>query len=193
MTGPVVALPWAAIWRVRLVLALWWGRPHTILACLAAWLRDQPDHPHALASQAHWLAQTGDWSAASRALQRLVVLQPNRAAHWFNAGFVHQHLNQWLPAQSAFETALALEPMLDRAWYGLGVVRMRLGDVAGAEQAWRRNTELQPMSPLAWYQLAQLHHGLGQTEEAQAIVNHLNGFEPHVARRLLQEWAEAAP
>lgn len=193
MSGSAVSVSLAVIWRVRLVLALWWGRPHSILACLAAWLRDQPDHPHALASQAHWLAQTGDWLGASQVLQRLVVQQPDRAALWFNAGFVYQHLNQWLPAQTAFETALTLEPMLDRAWYGLGVVRLRLGDVAGAEQAWRRNTELQPMSPLAWYQLARLHHGLGQTEQAQAVLNHLSGFEPRVARRLLQEWSEAKP
>jgi Flp pilus assembly protein TadD len=126
MSHAVSTVGQTLLWRVRLVLALWWGRPAHILACLAAWLREQPDHPHALASQAHWLAQTGDWAGASVVLQRVLTLQPEHAAHWFNAGFVHQQLQQWVPAKTAFETALQWAPTLDRAWYGLGVVRWQL-------------------------------------------------------------------
>lgn len=181
---------WTALrWRLRLTVVLWWGRPAPVLACVAAWLQAQPDHPHALATQAHWLAQTKDLHAAAHVLRRLRVLQPQVAAHAFNLGFVLQGLARWSEAQSAFEDATQLNPLLDRAWYGLGVVRIELGDLSGAEQALRRNTELQPMSPLGWYQLAHLHHERGELAPAQDLLRHLRSFEPRVARQLEREWA----
>lgn len=180
---------WTALrWRLRLALVLWWGRPAPVLACVSAWLRAQPDHPHALATQAHWLAQTKDLHGAAQVLLCLRVLQPQVAAHAFNQGFVLQGLARWIEAQSAFETAIQINPLLDRAWYGLGVVRLELGDLSGAEQALRRNTELQPMSPLAWYQLAHLHRERGELAQAQDLLRHLRSFEPRVARQLEREW-----
>lgn len=183
---------WVSLcWRARLTWVLWWGRPEAVLACVAQWLAAQPEHPHALATQAHWLAQTQDWCAAAQVLQRLRVLQPQVAAHAFNAGFVLQAMGQCQPAQAAFEAATELNPSLDRAWYGLGVVRIGLGDLSGAEAALRRNTELQPMGPLAWYQLAHLHRERGEHIQAQALLDHLRGFEPRMARQLEREWAAA--
>lgn len=183
---------WAELgWRLRLTLLLWWGRPAAVLACLDLCLEAQPDHLHALATQAHWLAKAKDFSGSALVLQRLQVLQPVNAAHAFNAGFVLQALGQWTEAQSAFETATQLNPLLDRAWYGLGVVRIEQGNLSGAEQALRRNTELQPMSPLAWYQLAHLHRERGEHTQAQDVLEHLRGFEPRVARQLEREWTTA--
>jgi Flp pilus assembly protein TadD len=179
----------ALVWRLRLTLALWRARPEAVLACVNDWLQEQPDHPHALATCAHWLARTEDWEGAARVFQRLLRLQPNVAAHWFNAGFVHQSLGRLTQAQTDFETATQLDPQLDRAWYGLGVVRIALGDLKGAEQALRRNTELQPMGPLAWYQLAHLHRERGDHSQADVVLNHLRGFEPHVAQQVEREWA----
>jgi Tfp pilus assembly protein PilF len=188
--SPGVERAWATLrWRLRLNGVLWWGRPEAVLACVAQWLQDQPDHPHALATQAHWLAKVNDLHGASQVLARLRVLQPQVAAHAFNQGFVLQGLALWGEAQSAFETAIGLNPLLDRAWYGLGVVRIEQGDLLGAEQALRRNTELQPMGPLAWYQLAHLHRERGEQAQAQAVLSHLRGFEPRVARQLEREWA----
>ena len=181
---------WTALrWRLRLTLVLWWGRPAPVLACVAAWLQAQPEHPHALATQAHWLAQTQDLQGAANVLRRLRLLQPQVAAHAFNLGFVLQGMARWREAQSAFEAAIELNPLLDRAWYGLGVVRLELGELSSAEQALRRNTELQPMSPLAWYQLAHLHRERGELEQAQDLLRHLRSFEPRVARQLEREWA----
>lgn len=180
---------WTALrWRMRLTLVLWWGQPEAVLACVAGWLQAQPEDPHALATQAHWLAVTNDLHGAAQVLLRLRVLQPQVAAHAFNLGFVLQGLGRWSEAQSAFETATEINPILDRAWYGLGVVRIELGDLAGAEQALRRNTELQPMSPLAWYQLAHLYRERGELAQAQDLLRHLRSFEPRVARQLEREW-----
>lgn len=182
----------AAVWRLRLTLALWRGRPETVLACVNDWLQDHPDHPHALATGAHWLASTQDWEGAARVFQRLLRLQPNVAAHWFNAGFVHQSWGRLTQAQTDFETATQLDPQLDRAWYGLGVVRIALGDLIGAEPALRRSTELQPMGPLAWYQLAHLHRERGEHSQAEAVLNHLRGFEPRMAQQVEREWSGLA-
>ena len=180
---------WTALrWRMRLTLVLWWGRPAPVLACVDGWLQAQPEHPHALATQAHWLAVTKDWHGAAEVLLRLRVLQPQVAAHAFNLGFVLQGLARWSEAQSAFEAATKINPLLDRAWYGLGVVLIELGDLSGAEQALRRNTELQPMSPLAWYQLAHLYRERGELAQAQDLLRHLRSFEPRVARQLEREW-----
>jgi tetratricopeptide (TPR) repeat protein len=181
-----------ALWRLRLTLALWRGQPEAVLGCVRDWLQDQPDHPHALATWAHWLANTQDFEGADRVLQRLLILQPQVAAHWFNAGFVQQSLGRLAQAQHHFETATQLNPALDRAWYGLGLVRIALGDLKGAEAALRRNTELQPMSPSAWYQLAHLHHERGELSQAHAVLNHLRGFEPRVAQQVEREWAGQA-
>lgn len=175
-------------WRLHLIWVLWWGRPAPVLACVAGWLQAQPEHPHALATQAHWLAQTNDLHGAAQVLLRLRRLQPEVAAHAFNLGFVLQGLARWHEARSAFEAAIELNPLLDRAWYGLGLVRLELGDLLGAELALRRNTELQPMSPLAWYQLAHLHHERGELEQARDLLHHLRSFEPRVARQLEREW-----
>jgi len=180
---------WTALrWRLRLTLVLWWGRPAPVLVCVAGWLQAQPEHPHALATQAHWLVQTKDLRGAAHVLLRLRLLQPQVAAHAFNLGFVLHGLALWREAQSAFEDAIQLNPLLDRAWYGLGVVRLELDDLSGAEQALRRNTELQPMSPLAWYQLAHLHHERGELAQAHDLLCHLRSFEPRVARQLEREW-----
>lgn len=177
------------VWRLRLTLTLWFGQPQAVQACVNAWLHDQPDHPHALATSAHGLASTKDWAGAARVYSRLLRLQPNEAAHWFNAGFVNQRLGRLAQAQTDFETATQLNPQLDRAWYGLGVVRIALRDLQGAEQALRRNTELQPMGPLAWYQLAHLLRERGEHSQADVVLNHLRGFEPRVAQQVEREWA----
>jgi Flp pilus assembly protein TadD len=177
------------LWRLRLTLALWHGRSEGVLACVNRWLHEQPDHPHALATCAHWLARTEDWEGAARVFQRLLRLQPNVATHWFNAGCVNQRLGHLAQAQTDFETATQINPQLDRAWYGLGVVRIALGNLQGAEQALRCNTELQPLGPLAWYQLAHLHRERGEHQQAQDVLNHLRGFEPRVAQQVEREWA----
>ncbi len=48
----------------------------------------------------------------------------------------------------------------------------------------RKNTKLQPMSPYGWYQLARVQRDLGHHDEAQKILDHLDTFEPKVARQL---------
>jgi cytochrome c-type biogenesis protein CcmH/NrfG len=43
------------------------------------------------------------------------------------------------------------------------------------------------MSPFGWYQLGRVYMELEQPDEAQAILRHLNGFEPKVAKQLARE------
>jgi tetratricopeptide (TPR) repeat protein len=136
---------WTALrWRMRLTLVLWWGRPAPVLACVDGWLQAQPEHPHALATQAHWLAVTKDWHGAAEVLLRLRVLQPQVAAHAFNLGFVLQGLARWSEAQSAFEAATKINPLLDRAWYGLAHLYRERGELAQAQDLLRHLRSFEP-------------------------------------------------
>lgn len=76
---------------------------------------------------------------------------------------------------------------MDRAWYGLGLVLIKQHRFEEAVLALKRNTQLQPMSPFGWYQLGRVYMELEQPDEAQAILRHLNGFEPKVAKQLARE------
>lgn len=177
---------WAWGWRVR--WALWLNRPQQALAELDALLQRWPHDAWALSCRAVQHQQAGQLTAARADLSALVSAHPQRhAADWFNLGYVLDRLDQPAEAAGAFEQALALAPGLDVAWYGLGLVRLRLGQLAQAQAALTRCTELQPMSPHAWYQLARLHAEQGNAAAAQQLIDHLQGFEPGVAQRLMQE------
>lgn len=176
-----------AWWQARLRVLLVLGRQRAALACLRQWLACAPDDAHALATWAHLLAGQGDHAAALVVLQRLVVLQPDRASHWFNLGFVNEQLGQAVDAEAAFTRATQIDARLDRAWYGLALSLIAQRRFEDAVSALRMTTELQPMSPHAWYQLARVHVDQLRPDQATQIIQHLRGFEPRVAAQLVRE------
>ncbi len=172
-------------WQAMALLVV--GRTAWARTVFDAMLTRWPDDAHALASRAHLRMQAGETAAALEDSARVVELEPNRAAHWFNRGFMLESLERWDDAMAAFRRATELEPKLDRAWYGLGLVLIRLQRYDEAVEALKRNTELQPMSPYGWYQLARVHVDSHRPEEAVKIIRHLQGFEPKVAAQLMRE------
>ncbi len=146
-----------------------------------------PDDEYALASRAHLLMQKGCVETALLDSGRLVVLRPDHAGIWFNHGYMLEFAQQWDEALAAFQRAAELNPQLDRAWYGLGLVLIRLQRFDEAVLALKRNTELQPLSPFAWYQLARVHLDRKESDAAEKIIRHLQGFEPKVAAQLVRE------
>lgn len=176
-----------AWWRLQLSTLLLLGRSDAALDRLAQWLEQEPHDAHALATQAHLLAARGGHAAAAQVLQRVVALEPERASHWFNLGFVSEQAGLAQQAEAAFLRATAIDPRLDRAWYGLGLSLMAQGRLDEAVQALRQTTELQPMSPFGWCQLARVHVQRQEPEQAAHIIRHLRGFEPRVAAQLVRE------
>ncbi|MCU0968414.1 MAG: tetratricopeptide repeat protein [Rubrivivax sp.] len=163
------------------------GRPGPALSLFEEMRQRWPDDPYVLASLANQYHEAGRPADAVVASARLVEVQPDRAAHWFNHGFLLEANERWLDALEAFRRATGIDPKLDRAWYGQGLVLIRLHRFDEAVAALKRNTELQPMSPYGWYQLARVHVDRQQPDEAVKIIRHLKGFEPKVAAQLERE------
>lgn len=129
----------------------------------------------------------GELDGAQYAISRWIDLQPDRAAAWFNLGFVCDRLGRSIEAEQAFRRAIDQDPNLDRAWYGLALVLIAQERLSDAVSVLQVNTRLQPMSPHGWYQLARVQRDLGAIEETRSIIRRLRGFEPKVAAQLERE------
>lgn len=147
----------------------------------------RPADPTVPATIAHLMAQRGDRPGAIEWLERSLELDANRAATWFNLGFLQQELGEHEQALVSFDRAIALDDKLDRGWYGKAISLIKLGRVAEAIPLLKRNTELQPMSPYGWYQLAHAYHRLGDPDRVAGVIRKLSQFEPKVAEQLQRE------
>jgi tetratricopeptide (TPR) repeat protein len=116
--------------------------------------------------------------------EELLVQEPEKAAHAFNAGFIYQNQGNHVRAETLFSLALKLDKHLDRAWYGLALSQIALGKLDAAMVSLKHNTQLQPMSPYGWYQLSMTQAHAGFWDEAAATAKHLHTFEPKFARGL---------
>jgi tetratricopeptide (TPR) repeat protein len=169
---------------------VWLDRPRAALAALELWLTTfLPDSSHHLlayawATQAHLLGTLGEWAKAQRVLEHLLALEPLRAAHWFNLGFVRARQGMPEAAQSAFERALALAPALDAAWYGLGQALYQQGDLNRAAEAWEHQVRLQPLCPDGWEGLVRLYVQCGNLDQAALRLDKLKRFDPRRAMTL---------
>lgn len=142
---------------------------------------------YALASRAHVLVQLNRLDESISSQQQLVLLagpQLQRAAAWFNLGYVLQQAGRHEEARPAFEKATEYDPGMDRAWYGLALVLIHQQQFHEAKRALKKNTELQPMSPYGWYRLAEVSLALGEPEKVRQVIEHLRQFEPGVAVQL---------
>jgi len=142
---------------------------------------------YALASRAHVLVQLNRLDESISSQQQLVLLagpQLQRAAAWFNLGYVLQQAGRHEEARPAFEKATEYDPGMDRAWYGLALVLIHQQQFHEAKRALKKNTELQPMSPYGWYRLAEVNLALGEPEKLRQVIEHLRQFEPGVAVQL---------
>jgi tetratricopeptide (TPR) repeat protein len=174
--------------KLRAVALLLIGQSEAAVRVFDEMLERWPDDAYALASRSHLRAQAGQREEAIADAERLVRVHPRRsAADWFNLGFLLEEASRLDDAEAAFRRAIELDDKLDRAWYGLGLVLIRQQRLDEAARALKRNTELQPMSPYGWYQLARVHVDRHDTQAAQKIIRHLQGFEPKVAAQLQRE------
>lgn len=154
------------------------------------WQRVHALRPHdtdVMATIAHLKAARGLRAEAMQLIRKALELKPDKAAYWFNLGFLQQEENDHQEALRSFERALKLDEKLDRAWYGKALSLIKLGRVEDAIAPLKKNTELQPLSPYGWYQLAHAYHRLGDTARVAKVIKRLSGFEPKVAKQLERE------
>jgi tetratricopeptide (TPR) repeat protein len=187
-SGPGAAERFALLWRHALAkLWLLLGRRVAAAQIFRELLARAPHHLAALNSLGYAALQHGQYAQALTYFDQVLQQTPALANAHFNRAFVCEAMGMLQDAEQSFRAAIEREALMDRAWYGLGLVLVRQGRLSLAAQAFKRNTELQPMSPFGWYQLARVHLDLHQTEQAQAILQHLKGFEPKVAAQLARE------
>ena len=118
-------------------------------------------------------------------LSRTAPVAPRNAAAWFNVGYVCDQQHNTEAARAAFEEAVRLDPKLDHAWYGLGLCHGTRGDHAAAVHAFERVIQLEPMNWHAWYELGMAQHRAYQPDKVKSVVEHLNRYDRHRARKLI--------
>lgn len=152
-----------------------------------------PTDAVALSSLGNLRMDAGDSLGAASAFVDLVECCPDNADGWFNLGFIYEQREDLVAAERCFREAVRLDRKLDRAWYGLALVLIRTHRLVEAVDALRTNIKLQPMSPYGYYQLGMTQHHLGNTSEAQRIVEELRHFEPRYAATLARDIEQTPP
>lgn len=157
---------------------------------LEEYRRAQHADPHA-APIAHRIAflltQRGRPADAIRQLEIVIAREPKNADAWYNLGFLRDRVQETASAIEAFRRAVELNPKLDVAWYGLGMAHGARHEYAPAAQAFERVVQLKPMNGHAWYALGMTQHRLQQPDKVKGVVEHLDRFDRHQARRLIHD------
>jgi tetratricopeptide (TPR) repeat protein len=131
------------------------------------------------------LAALGRHDEAETHFAQAVHAQPDNAVLWFNLGFLRDRRHDHPRAAEAFREAVRLNPKLDRAWYGLGLALVAQGSHGEAAQAFEKAALLEPKNGHIWYQLAMTYHAMHQADKVKGIVEYLDRFDRHMARKLI--------
>jgi dienelactone hydrolase len=124
------------------------------LTTLTDWLSERLVAPTALAERARRQIQDGDWPGAARSYAIMLQLNPYRADHWHNYGFVQHRRGRHEEAVRAWERAAELGFAWDPLWER-GLVW---------DKAWV--TGFGPGTPIPWYNVARAQARLGRKDDA---------------------------
>jgi protein O-GlcNAc transferase len=113
-------------------------------------------------------ARIGNTQAAIKSYTSAIMLNPNYAEAYFNAGVAYQNLSNTAEAIEHYSRASQLEPKYAEAYSGLGTALKMMGRVVEAVASFNRAIELQPDSALAHNNLANALLLLGRKDEAIA-------------------------
>jgi tetratricopeptide (TPR) repeat protein len=174
---------WRHYLRARVFRLL--RQPEVELAAYREALKVEPRFALAAHGLAYLLAARGHTGEAETLFRKVVALTPRDATAWFNLGFLCERSHNTAEAIDAFRQAVALNPKFDRAWYGLGLGTAALGQHDQAAEAFEQAVKLDPMNGHAWYQLGMAYHHARSPDKVRGIIEHLNRFERHHARRLM--------
>lgn len=174
---------WRHTLRGRLMQFL--RRRPAAMASYRAALAADPAATRAAHALAFLLAEDQHYPEAITILRAVVEVRPRHAVAWFNLGYLCDKLDRLDEAAEAFRTAVQHNAKLDRAWYGLGLTLTRAGRHREAASAHEQAAKLQPMNGHTWYQLALSYHALDEADKVKGIVEYLDRFDRHMARKLI--------
>lgn len=148
-------------------------------------LKFNPDFAAAASAAAFLLAADRRFSEAEPLLREALRGDADNADTWYNLGYVCGELHKPAEAAAAFREALDRNRRLDLAWYGLGLALASQRQHAEAAQAFEQAAQLKPMNGHIWYQLGMAYHWLHEADKVKGIVEHLDRFDRHMARKLI--------
>jgi tetratricopeptide (TPR) repeat protein len=138
------------------------------VAEFTAILRDDPDHPAALAQRGEALRLRGDYDRALADFDAAHRLDPGNARVLFNRGLVHWVVGQLEEAVTDFTAALALDPGNAFAAIHRGAVRADRGEHEAAVEDFTHALRLDPSCALAYQKRGDLLARLGDLDRAVA-------------------------
>src|SRR5262245_32580882 len=98
---------------------------------------------------------------------RVVQLDPNSAAAWFNIGFIQKTDGKIEESERSFRRSDELSPGSAKTLYQLGYVKYELGDFTGAAAAFEKVIALEPDHSQAHYHYSRALAKLGKIEESR--------------------------
>lgn len=134
-------------------------QPDRAFAAATMGLTIAPDDVELLLDRAIALGMLGRYAEATEDLDRVLALDPQRAAAWVLRAAAQRNLGAFAQAERDVAHALALAPGNAEALLERGTLRRLGGDVQGARSDWERAIALAPGSPAA--EAAARHLGLG--------------------------------
>jgi tetratricopeptide (TPR) repeat protein len=169
--------------RARLYALL--RRPQRAIEEYRLALKFNPEFASAASALAFLLGTQQRYAEAEPLLRDSLRIAPGNADTWFNLGFVCDKLGEPAKAADAFRQAVTHDRKLDRAWYGLGLALSAQGKPDEAAPALERAAQLQPLNGHIWYQLGLTYHALHQPDRVKGVIEHLDRFDRHMARKLI--------
>ena len=144
----------------------------------------KPDDPHSYFSRAMVLANSAQYKAAAKDLEKAVELAPKEVIYWVELSRNYSHI-----AESVMETVTSLSPRELRAKYRLGELYWRAGAVMRARDVWGELVAKVPRHSRAHLRLAQYYQGVADFKKATEHYNAVIEVKPHnthVLEQLIQ-------
>ncbi|MCU1269972.1 MAG: hypothetical protein JWN74_1266 [Acidobacteriaceae bacterium] len=133
--------------------------------------------------QAHFAAaqqakERGDYAAAQREYQAVLVEAPDFAEVHMNMGLIYQLQNRTPEAMAEFRRALKIKPTLAGANFFLGVNYCKLGEGNKAIPYLKAAARQEPKRPDIWLWLATAQEISADTQAEVATLKHALSFQP---------------
>jgi tetratricopeptide (TPR) repeat protein len=131
-------------------------------------VRENPESPGVVLSQALIYLYTGRTADALKALNRVRQLDPGNPEVLFYEATAYRDSNRIGDEEATYRLLIGQRPNYYRAYNGLGMALRREGHNAESAAAFRQATEIAPRQALPWSNLGTAYLLLGRTADAEA-------------------------
>lgn len=163
----------------NVVLAMaWWLRIVFLLIAGTAYLPGQEQALLELYKEARSAEQSGDYSTATRAYERIVALRPDMAEAHSNLGNLYYIQGRSDQALASFRKAIRLKPGLSAPHVLLGVLHFKGREFDKAVLHLNSAAKLGDANPLVPLYQGYTHFALGKYEDSASFLENVIELEP---------------